>query len=89
VNPLPVTITARARADLKDISDWYEAIRPELALRFRDDVDLVIEAIGERPLSFPEVEEGVSGAVPDLPLQTVLCRRARRSACASRLPREP
>jgi plasmid stabilization system protein ParE len=63
VNPLPVTITARASADIEAISNWYERIRPELALRFRDDLDEVMEQIGERPTSFPEIEEGARRAI--------------------------
>jgi plasmid stabilization system protein ParE len=63
VSSLPVTITVHGRADLDDISDWYEAIRPELAERFRDEIDVVMDAIGQRPLSFPEVEEGVRRAL--------------------------
>jgi plasmid stabilization system protein ParE len=63
VSPLPVTVTARARADLDEIHDWYRAIRPELAQRFDDAVDVVMAAIAERPDSFPEVEEGVRRAL--------------------------
>ena len=63
MNPLPVTVTARARADLNGIHDWYHAIRPELARRFDDEIDRVMDAIGSRPDSFPEVEKGVRRAL--------------------------
>ncbi len=63
MSPLPVTVTARARADLDDIHIWYYAIRPELARRFDDEIDGVMQAIGERPQSFPEVEDGVHRAL--------------------------
>ncbi len=60
---LPVTITARARADLDETRDWYRAIRPELADRFNDEIDVIMDAIGTRPHSFPEVEAGVRRAL--------------------------
>ena len=63
VSPLPVPLTARARADLDTAHDWYHAIRPELARRFDNEIDVVMQAIGERPESFPEVENGVRRAL--------------------------
>jgi plasmid stabilization system protein ParE len=63
VSRLPITITARARADLNDIHEWYDAIRPEFSARFRDEIDVVMDAIEARPLSFPEVEKGVRRAL--------------------------
>ena len=72
---------ASARKDIQDISDWYEGIRPELALRFRDDIDHVMEAIGQRPLVKTEAIKGTGPVATDNGIGASQPMLQRRLAC--------
>ena len=52
---LPLVWLPEAHADLKQAISWYEAIRPDLALRFAIAVDQTVDAISRNPLQFAVV----------------------------------
>jgi plasmid stabilization system protein ParE len=52
---LPVVWLPEADADLKAALAWYEAIRPELAIRFALAVEEAVESIATNPLRFAVV----------------------------------
>ncbi|HEY7335970.1 MAG TPA: type II toxin-antitoxin system RelE/ParE family toxin [Bryobacteraceae bacterium] len=49
---LPVVWLPEADADLRTAQAWYEAIRPELAIRFALAVEEAMESIAANPLGF-------------------------------------
>ena len=60
---LPVALRLDARADLIDASLWYEEREPGLSERFHARLQQSIDAISERPNSFPVVFKGVRRAL--------------------------
>jgi plasmid stabilization system protein ParE len=60
---LPVRLQRAAQAEYDEAVDWYEARRSGLGVRFLGALQETIEAIGEQPDRFPEVEVGVREAM--------------------------
>jgi toxin ParE1/3/4 len=58
-----VALSPEAELDLFEASDWYEFERPGLGDEFITHVKLRLRDIGERPLSFPEVEPGIHRSI--------------------------
>ena len=52
-------IRSPAQRDILDAVRWYEKERAGLGTRFLDQLDALLERIGEQPLQFPEIETGV------------------------------
>ena len=48
-------IRPEAKTDITRAFNWYRDRSEELGRRFMDELQTVLEAIGERPLSFPRV----------------------------------
>ena len=58
-----VTIRRRAEDDIRDARDWYDRIRPELGQRFGDELDAVIERLGDYPLIYAPIYRGIRRAM--------------------------
>jgi plasmid stabilization system protein ParE len=59
----PVLFTASARAELVDAQDWYEEEAAGLGVRFRAEVDAVIERMTANPQQFPAVYKTIRRAL--------------------------
>jgi plasmid stabilization system protein ParE len=60
---LPVVFTVEARAEIREVFDWYEARRPGLGETFIQDLDAVIERLADNPSQFPVVRNGLHRAI--------------------------
>ena len=54
----PIRIAPEAEAELSAAALWYESKRAGLGAEFVAAIDLALERIGERPLSFPVWRSG-------------------------------
>ncbi len=52
-------IRSKAEDDIREAVRWYERERAGLGARFLDQLEALLERIGEHPLQFPEIEAGV------------------------------
>ena len=50
-----IRVRARARRDLEEATQWYEAQGTGLGSDFLDEVERAFEKIAENPLAYPEV----------------------------------
>jgi plasmid stabilization system protein ParE len=60
---LPLALRLEARADLVDAALWYETQKPGLSEGLYDSIGAALEAIQERPDSFPLVRKDVRRAL--------------------------
>lgn len=58
-----LVFTPVARAEIVDAQDWYEAEFPGLGVRFRAELDNVIERICSNPRQFPVVFQNARRAL--------------------------
>jgi plasmid stabilization system protein ParE len=54
--------TAAARAEILDAQDWYETQQAGLGVRFRGQLEIVVNRITENPYQFPAVFQDVHRA---------------------------
>ena len=54
-----LVIRPQAQLDVEEAAIWYESRRPELGLRFLDELDYVIKRITATPFQFPEIHATV------------------------------
>ena len=55
----PVIVRAEAQEDIEVAVFWYERQRQGLGERFSQELDQLLERVGENPLQFPEVGQAV------------------------------
>ena len=60
---LPVALRVQARNDLVDASLWYEGEQPGLSEKLYERIESTLEAIAERPKSFPVMRKDVRRAL--------------------------
>jgi len=59
----PIVFSQAARAEVVDAQDWYETQAEGLGRRFRNQVDVAVQRIGDNPLQFPIVSRDVRRAL--------------------------
>jgi toxin ParE1/3/4 len=59
----PVIFTQDARAEAIAAQDWYEEQAPGLGVRFRADLDIIVQRIADNALQFPCVFRDVRRAL--------------------------
>jgi plasmid stabilization system protein ParE len=52
-----------AQFDVEEAASWYESRRPDLGLRFLEELDHVLKRVTAAPLHFPVIHRGVRRAL--------------------------
>ena len=53
----------QAQLDIEEAASWYERRRPDLGLRFLDELDYVLSRVSAAPFQFPVIHPGVRRAL--------------------------
>lgn len=59
----PVSFTRAALAEASDAQDWYESEAAGLGVRFRSELDQVVERIASNPRQFPAIYKDLRRAL--------------------------
>jgi hypothetical protein len=82
---IPLALRMDARADLVEAALWYEAQSPGLSEDLYESIGTALEAIAQRPGSFPVVRKDVRRAGKAISLRDLLPSQ-RRSHCGAGHP---